>query len=122
MKLKILAKEMKLQAKITPVTKEIMLANIATLSFPSNLKRIEFIDELDEVQINFQYSHDYLSEEKYLEHLSFSRVDHLQIDAITQRNIQDAFFPNDKSVINLGSNLSYVVQLGKLVIFDVQSN
>jgi len=120
LELKTLASEMISQAEAMPMTIERLMEGIASKSFPNVLKRTETIDGIGPVQV--QYSHDHLGPGKYIKHLSFSRED-LEYPSIeTQKAFQEAFFENKKDVLELPSTLPYVIQMARLVIFDVSHN
>ena len=121
MRIETLAAEMIAEAVTNPLTIQQMMEGIATQSFPDNLKRVEKIDEF-ECEIRFQYSHDQIGPGKYIKHLSFSRED-LQSPCLEMcATFRDAFLGDGKDVLQLPSLLPYVVQMGKLVLFNPESN
>jgi len=102
------------------MTIERMMEGIASQSFPAELKRKETIDGIGAVQV--QYSHDHLSPGKYIKHLSFSRDDLERPSIEVQKAFQEAFFDNNKDILELPSTLPYVIQMARLVSFDVRNN
>jgi len=110
--LETIATEMRLQAKENPISVEKMLAGIASLKFPENLRRVESVGEFGVVAI--QFSHDQIGSGKHIEHLSFSRKDLNEPTPEMTKAFQTAFFGSNNYVINLPSTLSYVIQLAKI--------
>jgi hypothetical protein len=120
MELKTLAAEMKSQAEAMPMTIERLMEGVASKSFPAQLKRIETIDGIGPVQV--QYSHDHiLGPSKFIEHLSFSRGNQERPSAEIQRAFQEAFFDN-KDVDEIPSTWKHVIQMARLVVVDVRNN
>lgn len=120
MELKTLASEMKIQAEAMPMNIENIMKGFAGQSFPENLKRTEDIDGIGRVLV--QYTHDHLSPGKFIKHLSFSTQDLKRPSIQIQNLFQEAFFGDSKDIISLPSALPYVVQIARLIVFDVQNN
>lgn len=120
MELKTLAAEMKSQAEAMPMTIERLMEGIASKSFPPQLKRTETIDGIGPVQV--QYSHDHLGPGKFIKHLSFSRENQERPSVEIQRAFQEAFFDNNKDVLEMPSTWNHVIQMARLVVVDVRNN
>jgi len=113
MNINTLAEQMKERAANSPVNLAQMMKNIADLKFPVDLKQIVEVDGYGMMHV--QFSHDLLSEGKYIEHLSFSREDMSPPTEEMSQTFRMAFFGNDP-ILPLPSMHQHVVQMGKLVV------
>lgn len=106
-----LAAEMKAVAVEHPINVLQMMQAIETRQFPNELKRV--VDVEDFGLMHVQYSHDSLSEGKYIRHLSFSREDLTRPSDEVQQAFHRAFF-GEEAVLPLPSMHPHVVQMGVL--------
>lgn len=106
-----LAVEMKAVAVEHPINVVQMMQAIETKKFPDQLKRVVEIEGFGLMHV--QYTHDMLTEGKYIRHLSFSREDLTRPSEAVQEAFHKAFF-GEESVLPLPSMHPHVVQMGAL--------
>lgn len=112
-----LAAEMKAAAEVMPMDVMKMKFDPFGLAsvFPDELKRIESVDDFGKVQV--QFTHDLLSEKKFIRHLSYKREDQAIPSAEMQMAFRVAFFGDEKKLMPLPSlHGGHVIQLAKLEI------
>jgi hypothetical protein len=111
MNLNELAAEMKVVAAEHPINVMQMMQAIETKKFPDQLKRVVDLEDFGPMHV--QYTHDSLSEGKYICHLSFSREDLTRPSEAVQEAFRKAFF-GEEGVLPLPSMHPHVVQMGVL--------
>jgi hypothetical protein len=111
MNLNDLATEMKVVAAEHPINIMQMMHTIETRKFPDQLKRVVEIEDFGLMHV--QYTHDMLTEGKYIRHLSFSREDLTRPSEAVQEAFRKAFF-GEEGVLPLPSMHPHVVQMGAL--------
>lgn len=113
-----LAVEMKAKAEVMPMDMMKIGERLEmgeNVSFPNELRRIESVDEFGPVQV--QFSHDLLSEGKFIRHLSYKREDQVVPSAEMQEAFRLAFFDDEQNLLPLPSlHGGHVIQLAKLEI------
>ena len=107
-----LACEMKREAENFPITRQRMVEGLAGTAFPSQLRRrIDIEGQLYQLQ----FTHDELSDEKELIHLSFSRDDKQIPDENIRELLRRTFFTGQGNVITfpgpLGSHIIHIAYI-----------
>lgn len=110
-----LATEMKVAAEAMPMDMAKMMVSVESMRFPDELRRIESVDGFGTVQV--QFSHDQLSEGKFIRHLSYRLLADVVPSAEMQEAFRIAFFGDEQNLIPLPSvHGEQVIQLAKLEI------
>ena len=103
MELQEIANEMKSLAEVMPLNERKILNNISSLQFPKQLKRSI---SLENCEVQVQFTVDRLSENKFMSHLSFSRIDSVIPSDAMKKTLQDAFFGENADVLVFPSPLA----------------
>lgn len=114
MDIKTLATEMKTNAEAMPIDMAKMMVSVDRIAFPDELRRIESVDGFGAVQV--QFSHDQLSEDKFIRHLSYRLLADIVPSAEMQEAFRIAFFGDEQNLLPLPSLHGHVIQLVKLEI------